>query len=248
MPRVKTEWCDQIIILDGGSTDGTIEYSKEHGYFVYVQKRRGFRHAYTEVLPYIKGDVILTFSPDGNSIPELIPVLIDKMKEDFDMVIVSRYLGSAKSQDDDVITAFGNWLFTRTINVLHGGAYTDAMVIFRAYKKQLIYDLELHRDDTYSLVEGLFHTKISWEPLLSVRAAKRKLRITEIPGDEPPRIGGTRKLEVLRWGGAYYLQFFLELFWWKNARPGSKNSELDHAAHSVADKIFSVSKEPDELK
>ena len=89
------------------------------------------------------------------------------------------------------------------------------MVIFRAYKTQLIYDLELHTDAAYSTAEKLFNTTISWEPLLSVRAAKRKLRIAEIPADEPPRVGGTRKLQVLRWGGAYYYQFIREKFYWK---------------------------------
>ncbi len=215
MPRVKREWCDQIIIVDGGSTDGTIEWARGQGYFVYVQKQKGFRHAYTEVLPYIEGDVVITFSPDGNSIPELIPELIDKMKEGYDMVIASRYLGGAKSEDDDIITAFGNWLFTKTVNILHGGHYTDAMVIFRAYKTQLTYDLELNKDEGYRLAEKLFRTNISWEPLLSVRAAKKKLKVAEIPGDEPPRIGGERKLKILKWGAAYYFQFIRELFSWK---------------------------------
>ena len=58
------------------------------------------------------------------------------------------------------------------------------MVIYRAYKTQVIYDLDLNKDEGYSLVEKLFFTKISWEPLLSVRALKRKLKITEIPGDD----------------------------------------------------------------
>jgi glycosyltransferase involved in cell wall biosynthesis len=215
MPQIKKEWCDQTIILDGGSTDGTIEYARSQGYFVYVQKQKGFRHAYTEVWPYIEGDIVITFSPDGNSIAGLIPDLIEKMKEGYDMVIVSRYLGKAKSEDDDFLTGFGNWMFTTMVNVLHGGHYTDAMVIYRAYKTQIIYDLELHKDDAFATAEKLFNTKVSWEPLLSVRAVKRKLKVTEIPGDEPPRLGGERKLQVWRWGAVFLFQFIRELFVWK---------------------------------
>lgn len=215
MPRIRREWCDQILVVDGGSTDGTVEWAKEAGYEVYVQKQRGFRHAYCEAMPLVRGDVMLTFSPDGNSVPELIPDLLAKMREGYDMVIASRYLGDAKSDDDDIVTAFGNWLFTRTVNVLHGGRYTDVMVIYRAYRTALVRELELDTDDAYTMVERLYRTKISWEPLLSVRAAKRRLKITEIPGDEPPRIGGERKLQVLKWGAAYYTQFIREVFLWK---------------------------------
>ncbi len=215
MPQIKKGWCEQIIVLDGGSTDGTIEYARDNGYFVYIQKEKGLRHAYTEVLPYIEGDVVMTFSPDGNSIPGLIPELINKMKEGYDMVIASRYLAGARSEDDDAVTAFGNRLFTKTVNVLFQAHYTDAMVILRAYKTQIIYDLDLHKDESYEWPERLFHTRISWEPLLSVRAAKRKLKVTEIPGPEPPRIGGERKLQIWRWGAAYYFQFIREVFIWR---------------------------------
>ncbi|MCB2263907.1 MAG: glycosyltransferase family 2 protein [Candidatus Thiosymbion ectosymbiont of Robbea hypermnestra] len=215
MPRVDRSWVDQIIVVDGGSTDGTIEWAYENSYEVYVQKQKGFRHAYTEVWSLITGDIVITFSPDGNSVPELIPDLIAKTKEGYDMVIASRYLGDARSEDDDMVTRFGNWLFTHTVNLLHGGRYTDAMVIYRAYRKAMAQELGLDREDAYALPERLFRTKISWEPLLSVRAAKAKLKITEIPGDEPPRIGGERKLKILQWGAAYYFQFIRELWFWR---------------------------------
>ena len=215
MPRVKKEWIHQILIIDGQSTDGTIEYAKEQGYEIVVQKKMGMRHAYMEALPHVTGDVILTFSPDGNSIPELIPVCIAKLKEGYDMVIVSRYAEGAKSYDDDAITAFGNKLFTTFINLIHGGKYTDSMVIYRAYSKELIYQLDLDKDSSYAVPEKLFGTKISWEPLLSIRAAKKKLKVADIPGDEPAREGGERKLQVIRWGAAYMFQVFREIFLWQ---------------------------------
>ncbi len=211
MPKIDPNWVDQILIVDANSTDGTIEYAKEHGYDIVIQESNGLRQAYLESLESVVGDVIIFFSPDGNSIPEKIPELVEKMREGYDMVIVSRYKDDAKSEDDDFITAFGNWMFTNLINVVHGGKYTDAMVMFRAIKKNLIKDLELDRDWTY-WPEKIFFTKMCWMPVLSIRSALRKLKVGEIPGDEPPRIGGERKLQVVRWGSAYMSQVLTERF------------------------------------
>ncbi|NQU60329.1 MAG: glycosyltransferase family 2 protein [Rhodospirillales bacterium] len=215
MPLIDSSLFHQILVVDGGSTDGTVEWGRENGYTVIEQTRPGIRFAYFDLLDKITGDIIVTFSPDGNCLHELFPQLLKKMDDGYDMVIVSRYKDDAVSEDDDIVTAFGNWLFTTTINVLHGGRYTDAMGIYRAYRTQLIYDLDLDKDESYALAEKLFGTVISWEPLLSIRAAKRKLNVAEIPGDEPERIGGERKLQIFRWGAAYYFQMWYELFFWK---------------------------------
>lgn len=215
LPRIERGWCDQLLVVDGGSTDGTIEWCRANGYEVYVQRQKGIRHAYLEALPLIRGDVVLTLSPDGNCAPEAIPAILAKMREGCDLVIGSRYLDGAESQDDDIVTGFGNWLFTRTVNLLHGARYSDVMVIYRAFRRALVAELDLDKEASYRLPERLFGTVISWEPLMSVRAAKRKLRIGEVPAGEPPRIGGSRKLQVLRWGAAYYFQFWRELWYWR---------------------------------
>lgn len=212
MPQVDPQWCEQILVVDGGSKDGTIEYARQMGYDVYVQKQRGLRAAYQESWNLIKGDAVITFSPDGNSPPEYIPQLIAKMNEGYDMVIGSRYFGDAKSEDDGIVTAFGNWLFTTVINTLHGGHYTDAMTIYRIYWKDLFYRLELDQDATYERFEKMFCTKIGVEPILSARFAKEKLRHADIACPEPPRIGGERKLKIVRWGLAYMTQVIWEKF------------------------------------
>jgi len=216
LPQISRSWVAQILVVDGGSQDGTIEWCREHGYDVYVQKRRGIRFAYLEVLPLIEGSVVLCISPDGNCPVEFIPKLLKKMDEGYDLVIGSRYKDEFRSDDDDVVTGFGNWLFTKTINLLHGGQYTDAMVIYRAFRRELIYELDLDKEESYQLPEKLFRTIISWEPLMSVRAAKCRKRIAEVGVGEPARIGGERKLQVIRWGAAYYFQFFRELWFWRN--------------------------------
>jgi glycosyltransferase involved in cell wall biosynthesis len=212
LPRIPREWFHQILVVDGGSTDGTVEWARQAGYEVHVQRRPGIRFAYLEALPLIRGDVVVSFSPDGNCDPAVLPRLINQMSEGYDLVIGSRYLAGAKSDDDDLVTAFGNWLFTRTVNLLYRAKYSDVMVIYRAFTKSLIYELGLDQDDSYTLPERLFRTVISWEPLMSVRAAKFGKRIGEVAAGEPKRIGGERKLQIIRWGAAYYFQIWKERF------------------------------------
>jgi len=219
MPTVDRSLFHQILIVDGNSKDKTVEIARQQGLQVVIQKRPGVRGAYLDAWPHITGDAVLTFSPDGNSLVSCLKPCIEKFNEGYDMVIVSRYLNGAKSEDDDAITGFGNWLFTGSINFFHHFPYTDAMVIYRIYRKDLIHELDLDDERSYTAEEKFFRTNVSWEPLMSIRAAKRtcqgKLKIAEIPGDEPKRVGGERKLQVLKWGAVFYWEILREIFFWR---------------------------------
>ena len=85
-------------------------------------------------------DYLIEFSPDGNCKPEQLPELVAKIHEGYDHVVVSRYLGHAFSEDDHVITAFGNWMFSRLMRPLARFSITDALNIYRGYRRDFLLD------------------------------------------------------------------------------------------------------------
>ncbi len=193
LPKLNRNIIHEIIVVDLNSTDGTVEYCIENGYRVHHQQSRGYGAGCMEILAITDADVIIEFPPDGSSMPEKIPDLLAKINEGYDFVIASRYKDGAKSYDDDIITCFGNWFFTKLVNILFHTHYTDALVGFKAYRRSAF-------DQIHPTAKGL-----SWSVQLPIQFAKAGVRITEIGADEPARIGGIRKMRPFRTG--------LEVLW-----------------------------------
>ena len=205
VPQIRREWVDEIIVIDGGSTDGTVEYVQSQGLRVHSQTSRGYGQGMLQGMHLATGDIIIEFTPDGNAVPEDIPRIVAKMQEGYDLVIASRYLGGTTSEDDDWLTARGNWLFTTAVNVLFWANYTDVLVGFRAFRREP------------AIRMGFDTPGLSWPCQSSIRFARASLKVTEISAREPPRIGGVRKMRPFRTGWEIVTLILRDFFtFWPN--------------------------------
>jgi len=188
LPELKQVGRYEIIVVDNDSKDGTIEWCRSHGYNVFIQKNPGYGNGVREAVELASGDIIIEFPADGSSLAEKIPEIVRRIEQGFDFIIASRYRDGAKSYDDDILTAFGNFSFTKLTNFLFKTSYTDVLVGFRGYKK-----------DAYKTL-GLDEAHLAWVIQSSIRFATHNFKVGEIGADEPKRIGGKRKMQPFKTG------------------------------------------------
>jgi glycosyltransferase involved in cell wall biosynthesis len=201
VPQLDRDLVDDILVLDGGSTDGTVEYAHEQGLRVERQRRKGLGPGIFDAVYEMKTSHVIEFSPDGNCLVEALPELVARIREGYDMVMVSRYLPPAKSQDDTFLTGIGNFLFTRMFRMLGSFPITDVLGMYRGYRCDIVrnYDFEHY---LYGPV---------LEPLVTAICSVNGLSMMEIPGDEPLRVGDESKMSI-PYNGSCILLMFVRLF------------------------------------
>ena len=202
VPKLNKDWAKEIIFVDGGSKDGTIEEAKKLGFKVIQQNNRGEGNACRIGVEKTNSDYIMFFSPDGNDEPEAIPELIKKIEEGYDIVHISRFGKHSESRDAGPFDRFGNRMFTFLVNVFFGGYYTDALNGFRIIRRDIM--LKLKTDAQH----------LNVEQQICIRAVKKGYRVFEINGCEPNRIGGQRKMKPLPTGASLSLQIIKEFIFW----------------------------------
>ncbi len=179
--RIPFDAVDEFFVVDGGSTDGTIQFCRERGVRVVPQEIHGRGEAFRIGAREAKGENLVFFGPDGNEDPADIPRLVKLLEDGHDMVIASRFMEDSRNDEDDKLLRFRAWAnqaFTSIANFIWKGNITDTINGFRAIKKPAIENLRI---DAQGFV-------IEYQ--MSIRAMKLGLKVAEIPTIEGDRIGG----------------------------------------------------------
>ena len=202
IPLIKKEWVDEILIVDGGSTDGTIEEAKKLNLKVIQQKSKGsLVSAIYHGFESTKAEYLLMFGADGNNEPEEIPKMLEKIKEGYDQVIISRFGKTSINEDAGIIDAFGNKMFTAITNIFFRGQFTDTLSSSRAFTKKAWDEIKF---DAFGLDSVL---------QMSIRGLIKNQKIIEIIGNERARVGGERKMHRIPTATRLTARIIRELFW-----------------------------------
>jgi glycosyltransferase involved in cell wall biosynthesis len=199
LPKLPLSEIDEVLAVDGGSTDGTLELFAARGVRVIRQAKRGRGDAFRLAVTHARNDWLVFFSPDGNENPDDIARLVAGLDAGYDMVIASRFMAGARSEDDDKFLfasrRWGNLMFTALVNLLWGRRrrITDTINGYRAVTRSAFERLAPDAEG-YAI-----------EFQMSIRALRLGLRVLEIPTIEAPRYGkGVSKLNAVPVG----LKFF----------------------------------------
>ena len=192
VPKIPTGCVNEILAVDGGSTDGTLEFFAEQGIRTLIQQKRGRGEAMRIGVRQAQNPWVVFFSPDGNENPEDIPRIVQGLVEGYDMVVASRFMLGAQSEDDNknsfMNRRWGNLVLTKLTNLLwsHPALTTDALNGFRGINRQVFETLELD-------AEGF-----TIELQMTLRARQKNLKVLEIPTIESDRIGrGVSKVRAV---------------------------------------------------
>ena len=179
---IPREFVAEILVADGGSTDGTQAAARAEGARV-LEAGRGYGRACrlaAEAAP--KGAIVVTMDGDGADDPAAIPALVAPIEAGtHDFVIGSRVRGARAAGAMGWHQVAAGRAAGAAIGLLYGTRYTD-MCAFRAIGRETLLGLGM-REMTYG-----------WNLEMQMRAARAGLRILELPVDARCRIGGASKV------------------------------------------------------
>ena len=196
------DWVHEVIIVDGYSTDDTIEtaLALRDDAFVVYQTGKGKGDALAAGFAAATGDIIVTIDADGSMAGEEINLFVGALMSGADYVKGSRFMQGGGTDDMEVHRFLGNKAFVIMTKLAFGSRFTDLCYGYNAFWRK-------HLDTLQPDADGF-----EIETLLNLRALRSGLRISEVPSFEAPRINGTSNLRTWADGWRVLMTIFRERF------------------------------------
>ncbi|WP_435358209.1 dolichyl-phosphate hexose transferase [Haloarchaeobius sp. DFWS5] len=175
----------EVVCVDG-SDDRTPEVAREHGATVVEQEPQGYGVAVREAVLTPDRPVVVTTDCDDTYPMEALPRFLALVNDGYDVVSGDRLHYGADAMP--AVNRFGNHAFAALASVLMGERVHDTTTGMRAYRRDLLHDIEWTEN-----------TGLSAE--LLIRPAMRGYRVIETPIEYDERRGDT-KLDPLGGGAA----------------------------------------------
>lgn len=192
-------YIDEIIIVDGYSKDKTVEIAKQFGCKIYYDNI-GKGSALIKGVEESTGDYIIMMDADWSHRVEEMNLLIEGLEVGYDFCMGSRFIQGGGTEDMTFIRRLGNKFFVGIVNLFFGMNYSDLCYGYRAFRKEIFKGLNL-KSKGFSI-----------ETEISIKAAKNKLRILEVPSFEKSRKHGEGKLRGITDGWKIAAIIIREIF------------------------------------
>src|SRR5690349_9379027 len=135
LPYLPLDWIDEVILVDGRSTDNTAETAQRllPSIHVVFEQRPGKGAAMQAGFMAAHGDIIVTMDADGSNDPREIPRLVQALLEGADFVKGSRFAPGGGTTDMPRFRKLGNRALGAAANFLFNGNYTDLCYGYHAF-------------------------------------------------------------------------------------------------------------------
>jgi glycosyltransferase involved in cell wall biosynthesis len=137
----------EILVVDGESTDKSSDAASALGARVIVEGRKGYGRAYKTGFSHAKGQIIVTLDADGTYPSEMIPELIEQLRQNrLDFITVNRF---SKIEDGAMSKThiFGNLILSTYLKVLYSLKIEDSQSGMWILRRDLVDKIELYSDD-----------------------------------------------------------------------------------------------------
>jgi glycosyltransferase involved in cell wall biosynthesis len=174
-------WTGEVVVVDNGSGDQSVEAARAAGARVVNQPLRGYGAAYLKGLSEARGEYVVMGDADDTYDFNEIPVLLNELDNGNDMVIGSRFMGRmARGAMSFSHRYLGNPVLTNMLNVCFKTRISDAHSGFRAVRRSVLSRLALHT------------TGMEFASEMIVAALREDMRIKEVPIVYHPRRGESK--------------------------------------------------------